>query len=110
MPCVMPFVTSALDDAYGEGYSGWASTCQSRREEEPGEMKKYWCGETQRIDPIQDAAVPFDQRAVILDTTIALDGRHDETARESHDGDDKSHQRCLGRPKWRRPPDRRSDG
>src|SRR5688500_5330458 len=50
--------------------AGW-----SWHEEEPRQMKKDRCGEAQRVDPVQDAAVPFDERAVILDAAVALNRR-----------------------------------
>ncbi len=57
-----------------------------RHVEEPGQVKEDRRGKAQRIDPVEHAAVSVDQRAVILDAAVALDRRHDQAARESHDG------------------------
>src|SRR5437773_25657 len=41
-----------------------------------------------RIDAIQDAAVPLDQSPVVLDSAIALDGRHDQATGEAQQRED----------------------
>ena len=52
------------------------------------------CGEYRRVfDPVEHAAVAVDQRAVVLDAAIALDRRHDQSAREPHHRHDERHRR-----------------
>ena len=51
-------------------------------------------GEADRIDPVEHATVADDQRAVIFDAAVALDGRHHQAAEKAHHRDD---QRQAGR-------------
>ena len=40
-------------------------------------------GETEGINPVEDAAVAFDQGTPVLDAAFPFDGRHDEAAEET---------------------------
>ena len=57
----------------------------SGRVEKPCQVEEHRRRETQRIDPVQDPAVPLDQRAIVLDAAVSLYRGHDEAAREPHE-------------------------
>ena len=51
---------------------------------EPREVEEDGGGEADRVDAVQHAAVADDQRAVVLDAAVALDGRHHHAAGKAH--------------------------
>ncbi len=53
-------------------------------EEEPCEMKKDRGGEAQRIDPVEDSRMAFDQGSVVLHAAIPFDRRHRHATGEAH--------------------------
>src|SRR5205814_10122257 len=70
------------------------------------EVKKNGAGETERVDSIENTAVSFDHRSVVLHAAIAFDRGHREAAEKSEKRDDQRHRRSLPWLERRRPPQR----
>ena len=49
-------------------------------EKESGEMVKDWCGETERIDSIQNTCMAHDQSPIVTNAPVSLDGTHGHPA------------------------------
>jgi hypothetical protein len=64
-----------------------------------GQVKEYRGGKAQGVDPVHDSAVSLDQVAIIFNSTIAFDGRHDQPAGKPHQSDGEGHSGRLPRRK-----------
>jgi hypothetical protein len=65
--------------------------CLLGSEVKMGDVKEHRCGETERINAIEDSAMPRNRCAIILDPTIALDRRHYQAPEKSHQSDYQRH-------------------
>src|SRR5260370_12216512 len=66
------------------------------------DVEEHGCSEAERINAIQDPAMPWNRCAIILDATIALDRGHYQASEKSHQSDRQRHQCRL-------PPGKRGD-
>ena len=60
-------------------------------------MEEDGGGEADGIDAVEHAAVALYHVAPVFDAVVALDGRHDESAEESHQADNQPHRTGLPR-------------
>src|SRR5260370_39376425 len=56
------------------------------------DVEEHGCSEAERINAIQDPAMPWNRCAIIRDATTALDRAHYQASEQSHQSDRQRHQ------------------
>ncbi len=71
-------------------------------------MKEDRGREHHRIQSVNESAMPGDKMPPVLDALVALDGRHHQPAKETHDCNQQGHKEGLPESKGRHPPKKRA--